>query len=95
MLVNGGFASLRFVFAQRDCLAAPMVCQGVGLEVQTDCLEMAFWIAWGLPRDPGIGNGLLGDYLGDAFGLPRDCPGIGRGFMAESVWVFCRKCLFL
>ena len=58
MLVSGGFASLRFVFAQRDCLAAPMVCQGVGV------------------------------------GLPGDCPGIGKGFMAESVWVFCRECVF-
>ena len=44
-----------------------------------DCL----WIAWGLLRDPeigpGIGKGLLCDYLGDAFGLPRDCSGIGKG----------------
>ena len=59
-----------------------------------DCL----WIAWGLLRDPeigpGIGKGLLCDYLGDAFGLPRACPGIGKGFMAESVWVFCRECVF-
>ena len=56
-----------------------------------DCL----WIAWGLPRDPGIGKGLLCDYLGDAFGLPRACPGIGNGFTAESVWVFCRKSLMI
>ena len=62
MLVSGGFASLRFVFAQRDCLAAPMVCQGVGLEVQTYCQEIAF--------------GLLGDCSGTqrlAQGLARDC----------------------
>ena len=27
---------------------------------------------------PGIGKGVLYDYLGDAFGLPRGCSGIGK-----------------
>ena len=57
-----------------------------------DCL----WFAWGLPRDPGIDwpRDWHCDHLVDASGLPRDCPGIGKGFMAESVWVFCRTCVF-
>ena len=60
MLVSGGFASLRFVFAQRDCLAAPMVCQGFGVEVQTDCQEIAFGLLGDCPGtreliSPGIG----------------------------------------
>ena len=51
MLVSGGFASLRFVFAQRD--------EGVGLEVQPDCQEIAFGLLGDCPGTQGlIGPGI-------------------------------------